>query len=290
MIQGSRIRQLEPDDHTQLDAVLAHHPATTMFMRSNLRAAGIVNRPRKRHEAVSDTVGNIVWTIRLCYFAAATYKPIIRHPNSLEGCLFSRGASLMRYLLVLLAVLLGACVADSGDGDGSSDRDRSREVVSFLQPDSAAASSEWSGAYAVEHTIDGSGLPADFGPNDAHADYTQGNHWSAGSNDVEGAWAEFSFAQPVDINTFWMWNHRSTLPLAYSEGYAVTRFDLEFFDASGQSIEMLTDLTAEADVATAQTFTFDTLENVSSVRLIVRANAGEPEVTGLAEVRLGTSR
>lgn len=196
----------------------------------------------------------------------------------------------MRGLLVLLVVLLSACVTDSGDGDGSSDQNSSREVISFLQPASATASSEWSGSYAVAHTIDGSGLPDGFGPEAAHADYTQGNHWSTGRNDVEGAWAEYSFAQPVDINTFWMWNHRSTPPLAYSENYAITRFDLEFFDASDQSIELLTDLTAQPDVATAQTFTFATMQNVSSVRLTVRANAGEPEVTGLAEVRFGTSR
>lgn len=52
MSQAPHIRQLEPDDRPQLDTFLAKHPATTMFMQSNLQAAGIVGLPRNRHEGV----------------------------------------------------------------------------------------------------------------------------------------------------------------------------------------------------------------------------------------------
>jgi hypothetical protein len=159
----------------------------------------------------------------------------------------------------------------------------------FFQPDSATASSEWSSLYRVAYTIDGSGLPPDFGPTDPHSNYVGNNHWTTGDGDVVGAWARFAFDEPAAIDTFWMWNHRSTVPPAFSEFYAVRRFDLQFFDASEQLIGEFLNLSAERNVTTAQVYRFPLMTGVRSVRLTVRENHGEPRVTGLAEVAFGRS-
>lgn len=50
--QAIETRLLTPEDRTRLDAFLAAHPSTTMFMRSNLRASGMTSSPTSRYEAV----------------------------------------------------------------------------------------------------------------------------------------------------------------------------------------------------------------------------------------------
>lgn len=45
------VRTLGPQDREQLEAFLEARPATTMFMRTNLRIADIASRPESRHEA-----------------------------------------------------------------------------------------------------------------------------------------------------------------------------------------------------------------------------------------------
>jgi hypothetical protein len=116
------------------------------------------------------------------------------------------------------------------------------------------------------------------------------NHWTTGDGDVEGAWAWYHFDEPVAVDTFFMWNHRSTTPLAFSHGYAITRFHLDLLDADDGHLLELRDLTAEGDRADAQTFGFDRVGGVRSVRLTVVENAGEQRVTGLAEVGFGGVR
>ena len=46
------VRKLTPQDRSKLDAFLARHPATTMFMRSNLSRAGMAEEPTERFEAL----------------------------------------------------------------------------------------------------------------------------------------------------------------------------------------------------------------------------------------------
>lgn len=162
--------------------------------------------------------------------------------------------------------------------------------VELITPDSATASSEWSSSYAVEHTIDGSGLPAGFGPDAEHADYAQGNHWTTGDGDVEGAWARYVFDAPQSMDTFLMWNHRSTTSLAFSENYPVTRFDLVLYDGDDEVLLELSGQDADPRVAHAQSYSFDPVDGVAAAEFTVLSNAGEPRVTGLAEVRFGLSR
>lgn len=49
---AANVRKLTPQDRSKLDAFLARHPATTMFMRSNLRRAGMAEEPAERFEAL----------------------------------------------------------------------------------------------------------------------------------------------------------------------------------------------------------------------------------------------
>ncbi len=189
----------------------------------------------------------------------------------------------MRYFFIVSIVLLFGC-GPAEDNNQTDNQNNGESEPTFFSADSATASSEWSSAYLVEYAIDGSGLPDDFGPDDVHADYSQNNHWTTADGDVEGAWARFEFDDPVTIDTFWMWNHLSNSPTAYSADYAVSLFDLEFFDAEDNSIAELTELTAQGNTFTAQEYNFDTMEDVSAVLFTVRTNEGEPLVTGLAEV------
>ena len=176
-----------------------------------------------------------------------------------------------------LSVLVALGVAGCGDSS------------ILFQPDSATASSSWSDAFVIENAINGSGLPRNFGPDDTHGLYRSDTHWSTEDGDVAGAWAWFEFDRDVTIDSFYMWNHRSTSPPAFSENYAITRFDLELFDADDRRLLELRDLRAEKNRADAQVFDFDSTDEVRSVRLSVLENAGEPRVTGLAEVAFGGS-
>ena len=207
----------------------------------------------------------------------------------------------MRIMLIPALLSIAGCVAHTQpNGARAEERPGSEHrhddgyggahSSDFFQPDSAEASSEWSSSYRVAYTIDGSGMPPNFGPDDAHEKYSSNNHWTTEDDDIEGAWARYFFDEPRTIDTFLMWNHRSTRPPAYSEGYAVTLFDLEFFDAEGQLVGRLTDQTAVGDTKTAQVYTFEPMHQVSSVLFTIRENDGERRVTGLAEVGFGLSR
>jgi hypothetical protein len=158
----------------------------------------------------------------------------------------------------------------------------------FFRPNSATATSEFSASYDIGNAIDGSGLPANFGPNDAHATYTTNNHWTTRANQTIGQSATFTFAAARPVGGFYMWNHRSN-GIASNSFYAVTRFDLVFRDGPGGTgtvLQSLNGLTALGNIAAAQTFAFPVVANVRSVQFIVRATANNNSspYTGLAEV------
>lgn len=155
----------------------------------------------------------------------------------------------------------------------------------LFQPNSATATSEFSSLYDIGNTIDGSGLPANFTPTDAHANYAVNNHWTtrSGALNANNAAASFLFNTPVTIGTFHMWNHRSN-NIAADPGYAVTRFDLRLFDSSNNEIFSLLNQTATPNVAIAQSYLFAPVANVSRVDFRVLANNGSNNYTGLAEV------
>ncbi len=155
----------------------------------------------------------------------------------------------------------------------------------FFRPDSASATSVFSSGYVVANAINGSGLPANFGPLDSHATYASGNHWTTANGRTIGESATFSFTTPKVVGAFYMWAHRSN-GVASNPNYAVTRFDLVFRDAAGATLATLPNLVGLPNILTAQTYTFTQVTNVSSVQFIVRAtlNNNSSPYTGLAEV------
>lgn len=161
----------------------------------------------------------------------------------------------------------------------------SNASAQLFQPNFATATSEFSSLYDILNTIDGSGLPANFTPADAHANYTINNHWTtaAGALNQNNAAASFFFNLPVTIGTFHMWNHRSN-GIAADPGYAVTRFNLRLFDADNNEIFALLNQVALPNIAIAQSYVFAPVANVSRVDFRVLANNGSPNYTGLAEV------
>lgn len=175
-----------------------------------------------------------------------------------------------------VAVCLGCCAASVPAS------------VQLFQPDGATATSEFSIYYDIGNAIDGSGLPPDFGPSDAHADYVADNHWTTAANQVPGAAASFFFDTPQTIGAFYLWNHRSNV-IASNPHYEVTRFDLELFDAASNSLRLLDNLTAVGESATAQEFVFSPTGNVSRVVFTIESNQGfeqgaDPNYTGVGEV------
>lgn len=158
------------------------------------------------------------------------------------------------------------------------------QPVELFQPDSAVTGSSFSSAYAIENAINGSGLPAGFGPDDPHATYVQGNHWTTASGALAAgdAWATFFFDAPVTVGTFFLWNHRSD-GVAADPNYEVTLFDLVLRDAGGSVLAEFRGLDALPDTAVAQAYAFAPVGGVASVDFIIRANAGS-SYTGVAEV------
>lgn len=157
----------------------------------------------------------------------------------------------------------------------------------FIQPDSATASTEFSGGFdgMAINTINGSGLPGSFTPSDSHGDYASGNHWVSTLGTPTNQFIVWGFSTPQALNTIYIWNHRSTLPVADNAGYDVTLFDLTLFNDSNQVLLTLSDVALTPDLATAQTITFGgTISDVSSVRFDVEATQGSSNYTGLAEV------
>ena len=158
----------------------------------------------------------------------------------------------------------------------------------LIRPNSATATSEFSALYDIGNVIDGSGLPANFTPADAHANYTTNNHWTTRSGQTIGQSATFTFDTSQTIGGFYMWNHRSN-GIAANSFYEVVRFDLVLRDGpngSGNVLANLTNIDALPNVAVAQTFAFDPRSNVRSIQFIVRAteNNNASPFTGLAEV------
>jgi|GEM_PF-4756370 len=151
----------------------------------------------------------------------------------------------------------------------------------LFQPDSAVASSEFSGSYDIGNTIDGSGLPAVFSFNTPHGTYVQHNHWTTRSNPTNPN-ATFSFDEAKTIRQFFLWNHRSN-GVAADPNYAVKRFSLTFFDDAGAEIGSVQDLSAQQNVARAQLYRFDAFEGVRSVRVDILENYGS-QYWGFAEV------
>ncbi|RMH29206.1 MAG: hypothetical protein D6692_04610 [Planctomycetota bacterium] len=151
----------------------------------------------------------------------------------------------------------------------------------LFQPDSAVASSEFSGLYDIGNTIDQSGLPTIWSFNTPHATYVQNNHWTTRANPTNPN-ATFFFDEPKTIRQFFLWNHRSN-GIAADPNYAVKRFSLTFFDAFGNEIGSVEDLPAMQNVPRAQLYSFDAFEGVSSVRVDILENYGS-QYWGFAEV------
>ncbi|GMV24114.1 MAG: hypothetical protein AMXMBFR58_01450 [Phycisphaerae bacterium] len=159
----------------------------------------------------------------------------------------------------------------------------------MIRPNSATATSTYSGSYSVNNTINGSGLPANFGPGDAHANYAGGNHWTTANGRTIGESATYFFNTPQTIGGFYMWAHRSN-NIAHNPHYAATLFDLVLRDSAGQVLAEHKNLVGIPGIAVAQPYAFDVTANVSSVQFIVRAtaNGNVSPYTGLAEVAFET--
>lgn len=182
----------------------------------------------------------------------------------------------MAKVIATLILLLGAAVPGAVS-------------AALFQPDSATASSTFSSLYDISNTIDGSGLPANFAPNDLHADYVAHNHWTTAANQVPGATANYFFDSAVTIGTFHLWNHRSNV-IAANAAYGVTLFDLILRDDDGNQLFGLLDQSAQTGVASAQSYGFAAVAGVYQVDFIIKSNlrfdlgGASPNYTGLAEV------
>ncbi|MEM7754739.1 MAG: hypothetical protein AAF297_03785 [Planctomycetota bacterium] len=157
----------------------------------------------------------------------------------------------------------------------------------IITPDSAVASSEFSGSYLIGNTIDGSGLSAGDVASATHANYIQGNHWTTRAGEQVDATATFFFDDAQTVGQFLLWNHRSNV-IAADPLYAVRTFDLELFDAAGDSLRLLRGLSAERDVDTAQVYTFGLVDGVRSATITIRENHGSGLYTGFAEARFSS--
>jgi hypothetical protein len=196
----------------------------------------------------------------------------------LQSLLFAFGYFMRKHQTnVCLVVILAAATTASLHAQG----------VVLITPVSATASTQYSSSYLINFTIDGSGLPANFTTDDLHANYTTNNHWTTSIGDIAGAFADYDLGTDKSLTHLYLWNHRSNSPPAFSTGYAVTQFDLSFYDANSILISTLSNLTAVGGTAAAQTFSFDQVDFVRKVRLTIDSNNGDNQVTGLAEVRFG---
>lgn len=180
----------------------------------------------------------------------------------------------------LLAAVFAACVGApySATADGP-----------MIRANSASASSQFNGSYAITHAISGAGLPVGFTPASEHAVYAGSNHWTTAANKTIGESATFSFTEAKTIGGFYMWCHQSARGgggLANNPYYCAVRFDLVLLDALNVPLATYTDLLATPDVPIAQIYGFAAVDNVRAVRFIVRetANNNVSPYTGLAEV------
>jgi hypothetical protein len=173
----------------------------------------------------------------------------------------------------LAAALAAACLAPTA-------------AAQLFSPDSATASSQFSGSYDIGNAIDSSGFPAVCSFNTPHATYTTNNHWTTAAFPTNPN-ATLSFDEPKQLRQFYLWNHRSN-GVASDPNYAIKRFNLVFLDASGSEISRIDDLAANQGVSIAQIYTFDAVDNVTSVRVEIVENYGS-RYFGFAEVAFSTT-
>ena len=158
---------------------------------------------------------------------------------------------------------------------------------SFIQPDTAVASSEFSSSFQATYTIDGSGLSDPLlGSNAIHDPYSYDNHWtSARGTAPRDQLIDWGFNTPQNLDEIYIWNHQSTPGFANNPGYDVTLFDLTLFDAADNILLTLDDVALQPDTNAAQTFSFgQTVANVSRVRFEIEDVQSSTNYTGLAEV------
>ena len=161
--------------------------------------------------------------------------------------------------------------------------------ATLIQPDTALSFTEFSGFYAAVYTINGSGLPANFIPADAHDDYSINNHWITSGGDPSNESIVWGFSSPQTLGAIYLWNHRSNI-ISANAGYAPTLFDLTLMDAGMAPLLVLDDVPLASDTATGQTIGLGGLvASVSFVRFDVEAVQSSPNYTGLAEVAFDTS-
>ena len=158
---------------------------------------------------------------------------------------------------------------------------------SFIQPDTAVASSQYSRSYQATNTIDGSGLSDPLlGSNAIHDPYSYDNHWtSARGTAPRDQLIDWGFNTPQNLDEIYIWNHQSNPGIADNPGYEVTLFDLTLFDAADNILLTLDDVALQPDTNAAQTFSFgQTVANVSRVRFEIEDVQSSTTYTGLAEV------
>ncbi len=151
----------------------------------------------------------------------------------------------------------------------------------LFQPDSAVASSEFSGGYVIENTINGSGLVGGLSLDATHANYTSGNHWTT-RRDAQNVNAVFSFNEPQTIARMVLWNHRSN-NIADDPGYAMRLFDMTLLDENDAVLASFPGLMAERNEPAAQLFDFAAVSGVRSVRIDIIENYGS-RLNGFAEI------
>ena len=155
--------------------------------------------------------------------------------------------------------------------------------AALLQPDGHDASSTFSSNYLGDFTYDGSGLPVNFTPADAHADYATGNHWTTDGSAPTDEWIWWTFSNPVALFNMVLWNHRSNI-ISNNAGYEPVLFDLTLYDSLSNVLLFVDDVSLAPNVATGQVFSFGPVTGVSSVRFDVEATEFSTNYTGLAEV------
>ena len=156
--------------------------------------------------------------------------------------------------------------------------------AAVISADTATASSEFSGGYVAENTINGTGLSTAGDPTATHADYVFGNHWTTRANDVLGASISWGFSGGASVGGIYIWNHLSNI-IASNPGYEPTLFDLDLLDGSDNVIASFDDIDLSPDTNMAQAFSFgEIFADVSTITFTVEEVQGTTPFTGLAEV------
>jgi len=121
-------------------------------------------------------------------------------------------------------------------------------------------------------------------PASTHANYASNNHWTTANGAIAAgtAFANFFFNTPQTLSQFHLWNHQSN-NVASNGFYAVTQFDLLFYDAGNNLLGQVLDVAAVGGVGvnTVQSFGFATLNDVSRVLFRIDANSAQAGFTGV---------